>query len=69
MQIAMPVQKSCPKCGRERTRICARSGLEWLLVLATTLRKYSYFDCGHSFRAGDRRRFDRDGPQAVVYKR
>ena len=70
MQIAIPVQKNCPKCGSERTRICERSGLEWLLVRVTKLRNYSCLDCGRSFRAGDRRRFRREGPnQAVVYKR
>src|ERR1019366_893696 len=56
MKIAIPVVKQCLKCGSERTVICSRSGLEWLLVLVTRLRKYRCLDCGRSFRAADRRR-------------
>ncbi len=54
----------CPKCGSERTTIFPEKGWEKIQSQLVGLRKYGCSDCNHCFRAGDRRRFSREGPQA-----
>jgi transposase-like protein len=69
MPIATSFAKVCPKCRSEKTE---RVSSIWqrLLTMATGFHKYRCLSCGHTFRAGDRRRFPRSGTGAGVdYKR
>ncbi|MGD1072754.1 MAG: hypothetical protein ABSB15_21750 [Bryobacteraceae bacterium] len=69
MPIALPVVKQCPKCQSEKTdRV--NSAWQRLLTMATGFHAYRCLQCGHRFRAGDRRRFPRTGQGGGVdYKR
>ncbi len=49
----------CPKCRSEYLVIRQKTGIEWVLLHFKKLRKYHCVQCGHKFRAKDRRRFPR----------
>jgi hypothetical protein len=51
----------CPKCSSNFLMIRQQTGFERIALLFTELRKYMCQDCGHVFRAPDRRRFKREG--------
>jgi rubredoxin len=70
MPISIPVVKACPKCQSEKTERIS-STLQRFLTMATGLHGYRCLQCGHKFRAGDRRRFPRTGHSggSVDYKR
>jgi len=50
----------CPRCDSDHLMIRQRTGFEKLVMMhLTRKRKYICLDCGHSFRAPDRRRVPR----------
>jgi len=49
----------CPQCRSEYLVIRQRTGLEWLVLQFTEKRKYQCVQCGHRFRAPDRRKIPR----------
>lgn len=55
----------CPKCRSEYLVIRQKTGIEWIVLHFTELRKYHCVECGHSFRAKDRRRVPR--PEGKIY--
>lgn len=59
MKIADQVVKACPSCQSEKTVFQGLSWLESLLSFGSRLQRYRCLDCGHSFKAADRRRFPR----------
>lgn len=50
----------CPKCGSHQLKIREAKGLEWVVLLFRSKRKYRCRDCGYAFRAPDRRGTPRD---------
>jgi len=52
---------TCPKCKSSELRIRQATGIEFVVLLFISLRKYRCRGCGHSFRAEDRRKAAREG--------
>jgi hypothetical protein len=58
----------CPQCRSEYLVIRQKTGLEWLILQFTKLRKYHCVQCGHSFRAPDRRKTPRPEGKVLVVR-
>ena len=69
MPSAIPVNKTCPSCGSEKTAFTPLTALQRLLAAGSGLRKYRCADCGRGFQAADRRRFSRSGRGARSVRR
>ncbi|GEM_PF-4679419 len=55
----------CPRCSSNDLKIRQATGLEFIVLLFITLRKYTCRRCGTTFRAPDRRKQSRElGPDA-----
>lgn len=55
---------ACPACGSNKLRFREATGLEYLILLFISKRKYRCRECGLSFRMPDRRRVPRNKPEA-----
>jgi DNA-directed RNA polymerase subunit RPC12/RpoP len=55
----------CPQCRSEYLVIRQRTGIEWIVLHFTKNRKYHCVQCGHKFRAPDRRKSPR--PKGKIY--
>jgi transcriptional regulator NrdR family protein len=55
----------CPQCRSEYLVIRQRTGAEWIILQFTKKRKYHCVQCGHKFRAPDRRKSVR--PEGKIY--
>lgn len=56
----------CPKCYNDHLLIRRNNGLERIMVLLTSKRKYVCMTCAHVFRAPDRRRISREEDSPVL---
>ncbi len=56
----------CPKCYNDHLLIRRNNGLERIMILLTSKRKYVCMTCAHVFRAPDRRRVNREGDSPVL---
>jgi hypothetical protein len=54
----------CPACGSNKLRLREATGLEYLILLFISKRKYRCRECRLAFRMPDRRRVPRDKPEA-----
>jgi hypothetical protein len=55
----------CPFCRSDKLRIKHAVGMEMIILLFTSKRKYRCCDCNFGFRAPDRRRVPRQTPDAA----
>jgi transposase-like protein len=56
----------CPDCGSTKLLFREATGLEWLVLLFISRRKYRCFDCKRAFRAFDRSGESREEPEMVA---
>jgi transposase-like protein len=54
----------CPRCKSKYLIIKERKGFERIMILLTGKRRYNCCDCDLVFRRKDRRRFQREQPDA-----